>query len=95
MMARNASTSAHCESEIVMSFGTFDKAFETLVGKFRTVVLRRRFHNVEITAIDGKWKVSQNRGEADRRGVAEGLTGMGTAEAGAMAELVKTYGGLD
>lgn len=50
---------------------------------------------VEITAIDGKWKVSQNRGEPDRRGVAEGLTGMGTAEAGAMAELVKTYGGLD
>lgn len=50
---------------------------------------------VEITAIDGKWKVSQNRGEPDRRGVAAGLAGMGTVEAGAMEELVKTYGGLD
>jgi len=50
---------------------------------------------VEITAIDGKWKVSQNRGEPDRRGVAGGLTDMATAEASAMNELVKTYGGLD
>lgn len=28
---------------------------------------------IPITTIDGKWKVSQNRPEADRRGVAEGL----------------------
>ena len=28
---------------------------------------------IEIDAIEGKWKVSQNRPEADRRGVAEGL----------------------
>jgi transcriptional regulator len=43
---------------------------------------------IPITAIEGKWKVSQNRPEADRRGVAEGL-----AEANpAMASLVRTYG---
>ena len=28
---------------------------------------------IDITAIEGKWKVSQNRPEPDRRGVAEGL----------------------
>ncbi len=30
---------------------------------------------VEITRIEGKWKVSQNRPEGDRRGVAEGIGG--------------------
>ena len=42
-----------------------------------------------IDAIEGKWKVSQNRPEADRRGVAAGL------ENADMAELVRQYGGLD
>lgn len=50
---------------------------------------------VQITAIEGKWKVSQNRNEADRRGVAEGLDAEGSEAAGAMAAMVKTYGGLD
>ena len=36
----------------------------------------------------GKFKVSQNRPQADRLGVAAGLTGHGTAEAVAMATLV-------
>ncbi len=49
---------------------------------------------VPIDRLEGKWKVSQNRPEADRRGVAEGLAEAG--EAGAtMAGLVATYGGLD
>ena len=43
---------------------------------------------IPITAIEGKWKVSQNRPEADRRGVAQGL-----AEANPdMASLVREYG---
>jgi transcriptional regulator len=38
----------------------------------------------------GKWKVSQNRSEADRLGVADGLqAGASTAEAQAMAALVR------
>jgi len=49
---------------------------------------------IAITRIDGKWKVSQNRTEADRRGVADGLAAAGEAGA-AMAALVATYGGLD
>jgi transcriptional regulator len=43
---------------------------------------------VEIDAIEGKWKVSQNRPEADRHGVAEGLT----HDTPAMSELVRRYG---
>jgi transcriptional regulator len=45
---------------------------------------------IPVRAIEGKWKVSQNRPEADRDGVARGLTGEGLdAE---MAELVTRYG---
>jgi transcriptional regulator len=40
---------------------------------------------IEIARIEGKWKTSQNRPEADRVGVAEGLSAEGAAE---MAELV-------
>ena len=45
---------------------------------------------IEIAAIEGKWKVSQNRPEADRRGVAEGLSQSNPA----MADLVKRYGNI-
>ena len=38
-----------------------------------------------ITRIDGQWKASQNKGEADRRGVEEGLRSEGQA---VMADLV-------
>jgi transcriptional regulator len=39
-----------------------------------------------ITRLEGKWKASQNRNLADRRGVAEGLAGEGREE---MARLVR------
>jgi transcriptional regulator len=45
---------------------------------------------IEISAIEGKWKVSQNRSEADRRGVADGLAD-GHPD---MAELVRKYGNI-
>jgi transcriptional regulator len=48
---------------------------------------------IPIDRIEGKWKVSQNRSEADRAGVVAGLRGEG-ASAGAMAELVAKRGGL-
>ena len=44
--------------------------------------------------IEGKWKVSQNRPEADRRGVVEGLRGEPDATAGAVADLVVEFGGV-
>ncbi len=50
---------------------------------------------IEITRLEGKWKVSQNRPEPDRRGVAEGLEAEGGEEAAAMAGLVRRFGGIE
>ena len=48
---------------------------------------------IDIAAIDGKWKVSQNRSAADREGVMHGLADMpDDADAAEMAELVRRYG---
>lgn len=49
---------------------------------------------IEIAEIEGKRKVSQNRPESDRTGVADGLEAdQATAEARAMAEMVRRSGG--
>jgi transcriptional regulator len=47
---------------------------------------------IPISRIEGKWKVSQNRPEADREGVIEGLNGEGGDAGLAMAELVQARG---
>jgi len=48
---------------------------------------------IEIAALDGKWKVSQNQPEANRRSVVAAFsTDESTRE---MAELVRTYGKLE
>jgi transcriptional regulator len=49
---------------------------------------------IAIASLEGKFKASQNRAEADRAGVAEGLLGETDAEAAAMRELVKARGGV-
>jgi transcriptional regulator len=49
---------------------------------------------IEITRIEGKWKVSQNRPEADRRGVAAGLRALDD-EARQMADLVDAKGAAE
>lgn len=46
---------------------------------------------ISVSELNGKWKVSQNRPEADRRGVHAGLRAQGET---AMAPLVALYGGL-
>jgi len=43
---------------------------------------------VPVRSIEGKWKVSQNRAQADRDGVAAGLSARGDAEALLMKRLV-------
>jgi transcriptional regulator len=43
---------------------------------------------IPITRMVGKWKVSQNRPEADRAGAAAGLRGTGDPDDAAMADLV-------
>jgi transcriptional regulator len=51
---------------------------------------------IEITSIEGKWKVSQNRPVEDRVGVVQGLeTESATPDAPDMVRLVKAYGGLE
>jgi transcriptional regulator len=45
-----------------------------------------------IERLEGKWKVSQNRSEQDRVGVAEGLTDLNTDESLAMKPLVEQRG---
>lgn len=48
---------------------------------------------IEITDIQGKWKVSQNRPEADRAGVARGLEeSAGSGGESEMASLVRRFG---
>jgi transcriptional regulator len=47
---------------------------------------------IPISRIEGKWKVSQNRPEADREGVVAGLRAAGGDERIAMAELVAAGG---
>jgi transcriptional regulator len=44
---------------------------------------------MKIARLEGKWKVSQNQSENNRRGVMEGLDALETAESEAMARLVE------
>jgi transcriptional regulator len=46
---------------------------------------------IPIAKLEGKWKVSQNRPEADRRGVVEGLRREGHEVSEAMAALVENH----
>jgi len=47
---------------------------------------------IPVVRIDGKWKVSQNRPEADRRGVVAGLRSEDGPAAMEMADLVEAFG---
>ena len=48
---------------------------------------------IEITALEGKWKVSQNQPETNRRSVVAGFSG--DEDTREMAELVRTYGNVE
>ena len=54
--------------------------------------LVRRLVGIEIPIDEmaGKWKVSQNRSEADRRGVIDGLARLSTDDAQAMAAMIES-----
>jgi len=47
---------------------------------------------IPISRIEGKWKVSQNRADADRAGVVDGLAQSADPQAQAMAALLKEFG---
>lgn len=61
-----------------------DAPAEFLEGQVRGIV----GIEIPIDTIEGKWKASQNRNEADRAGVVEGLGSLGTESASAMAAMV-------
>lgn len=46
---------------------------------------------IQITRLEGKWKVSQNRSTDDQRGVSQGMRALHTAEHDEMATLVESY----
>ena len=50
---------------------------------------------IAIAEIEGKWKVSQNRPQADRAGVAGGMAGLESGDQRLMAGLVARYGGIE
>jgi transcriptional regulator len=47
---------------------------------------------ISLTRLIGKWKISQNRSEPDRLGVAQGLAALPGDEAAQMAALVRSAG---
>ncbi len=61
-----------------------DAPADFIASQLRAIVGLR----LEITEITGKWKMSQNRSEADRAGVIEGLRAEGAPAADAVAEFV-------
>ncbi len=46
---------------------------------------------ISIERIEGKWKMSQNRPDADRQGVLEGLENLSSARSREVAEMVKHF----
>jgi transcriptional regulator len=47
---------------------------------------------IRLSRIEGKWKLSQNRGEGDRAGVVRGLRTKGDGASRALADLVEQFG---
>jgi transcriptional regulator len=82
-----ALTQAH-EASRAAPWAVSDAPEDFVVAQARQIV----GVEIEIAALSGKWKASQNRNVADRAGVAEGLAGEGDAEAAAMARIVRDSG---
>jgi transcriptional regulator len=49
---------------------------------------------IVVRRLEGKWKVSQNKREPEKRGVIAGLAAVGTDESRAMSALVAERSGL-
>lgn len=83
----DAMTSAR-ESARSEPWAVGDAPAEFLVAQLKGIV----GVEIEITRIEGKWKVSQNRSEADRRSLAAGLRASDTKDARQMAAWVEARG---
>lgn len=78
-----------CESDRPMPWKVDDAPADFIVAQMKGIV----GIEIPITRIEGKWKMSQNRPEADRVGVLDGYREKGAA-AERMARLVAERGGL-
>jgi transcriptional regulator len=78
-----ALTGAH-ESTRPAPWAVTDAPDDFIAGQMRGIV----GVEITVTALTGKWKVSQNRTAADRQGVADGLSAEGTTD---MAALVAAH----
>jgi len=74
----------HNEAQRCEPWAVADAPGDYIEGQLRGIV----GIEVAIARLLGKWKVSQNRPEADRKGVATGLQELGEFDAACMAELV-------
>lgn len=63
----------HLESEREQPWSVADAPADFIAGQLRAIV----GVEIPIAAIEGKWKISQNRSEADRQGVIDGLAAEG------------------
>jgi len=73
------------ESGMSQPWAVSDAPVEYVAAMLRGIV----GFEMQITRLEGKWKVSQNRSESDRRGVVDGLDALDTPEAQEMARLVE------
>jgi len=83
---------AHVESLVGIHEAAFPKpwAVSDAPEEYVTAQLRGIVgFEMKIERLEGKWKVSQNRSETDRRGVVEGLDALETPESKSMARLVE------
>ena len=85
LRAHVEATTDHHESNQAEPWKVDDAPSEFIAGMVNGIV------GIEITIeeIIGKWKVSQNRSEDDRKGVMEGLCHSGNSSSIEMAEIIK------
>jgi transcriptional regulator len=73
------------EADLTPSWAVEDAPPEFIAGQLSGIV----GVEIPIDRLEGKWKVSQNRSEADRAGAAESLACLGTLGAAQMSDLIR------
>ncbi|MGD0443241.1 MAG: FMN-binding negative transcriptional regulator [Edaphobacter sp.] len=85
LMAHLASLTSIHEAESPVPWKISDAPADYIASQVKGIVGLE----MVIERLEGKWKVSQNRSQQDRSGVAEGLARLNTAESQAMKVLVE------
>lgn len=88
LSAQIATMTNHMEGQRAQPWAVSDAPSDYIESQIKGIVGLE----IAIAEIEGKWKVSQNRPVADRRGVVQGLAV--SADNSPMIDLVKSYGEL-